>query len=354
MRAEHPIFALPTMKKVIVTGGAGYIGSHTVVELAKAGYHPVIVDDLRNSQRSVLAGIANILGETPVFHEADVADENALDRIFTLEGPVHGVIHFAALKAVPESMAEPLRYYHNNLSSTFSLLRVMQRNGVDALVFSSSCTVYGTTDVLPVVESAPDRNAESPYGWTKVMCEQILKDAQAADESLKLTLLRYFNPIGAHPTGHIGELPLGVPNNLVPFITQTAAGIRKSLTVYGDDYNTPDGTCVRDYIHVLDLAKAHVRSLDWMARKEASCCEVFNIGTGTGVSVKEIVDSFERVNELKLPHTIGNRRVGDVEQIWADSSKAAEVLGWRAERSLDESLRDAWNWECKLRNLAEA
>lgn len=345
-------FVSPEMKKIIVTGGAGYIGSHTVVELAKAGYQPVIVDDLRNSQRSVFKGIERILGDSPSFHEVDVADENALDRIFTLEGPVHGVIHFAALKSVPESVNEPLKYYQNNLSSTLSLLRVMQRNAVNAIVFSSSCTVYGVSP-SPVLETAPDRNAESPYGWTKVIGEQMLRDAHAADPSLGITILRYFNPIGAHSSGHIGELPIGVPNNLVPFVTQTAAGVRKSLTVFGDDYDTPDGTCVRDFIHVVDLAQAHVRSIKWMEEKTEPACETFNIGTGNGVSIMELVKRFEAVNGLKLNYKLGPRRTGDIAKIWADTARSKEILGWQAEKTLDEALRDAWNWECKLRDLSE-
>ena len=339
------------MKKVIVTGGAGYIGSHTVVELAKKGFEPVILDDLRNSNRSVLKGIEGILGELPRFHEIDVADENALDRVFTLEGPVFGVIHFAALKSVGDSVAEPLRYYDNNLSSTFSLLKVMRRNAVRSIVFSSSCTVYGVNETLPVAESAPDRQATSPYGWTKVMCEQILRDAHMADPTLKVVLLRYFNPIGAHPTAMIGELPIGVPTNLVPFVTQTAVGTRKELTIHGSDYNTPDGTCIRDYIHVVDLAKAHVRALDWMVEKDDAVCEAFNIGTGEGVSVKQLVEAFQRVNSVEVPHHYGPRRPGDIEQIWASVDKSREVLGWHTEKTLDEALRDAWLWECRLRDL---
>jgi UDP-glucose 4-epimerase len=341
------------MKKVIVTGGAGYIGSHTVVELAKSGFEAVILDDLRNSNRSVLKGIENILGDSPRFHEVDIADENALDRIFTLEGPIFGVIHFAALKAVAESVAEPLKYYDNNLSSTFSLLRVMQRNAVKSIVFSSSCTVYGETSELPVDESAPDRQAESPYGWTKVMCEQILKDAHLADPTLQVVLLRYFNPIGAHPTGHIGELPTGVPSNLVPFVTQTAAGLRKSLTIHGNDYNTVDGTCVRDFIHVVDLAKAHVKALNWMVTQKYPVCEAFNIGTGEGASVKQVVDTFQEVNGVEVPHHFGPRRPGDIEQIWANVDKSKQVLGWQTEKSLKEALRDAWLWECRLRKTEQ-
>lgn len=336
------------MKKVIVTGGAGFIGSHTCVELAAAGFAPVLVDDLRNSEERAIQGIAAITGRQPAVHRIDCCDEAAFDAVFQQEGPVHGVIHFAAYKAVGESVQEPLKYYHNNIGSLVVLLRLMAKHGVGRLVFSSSCTVYGQPDQLPVTESAPDRNASSPYGFTKVACEQLVRDTCASDRSLRAVLLRYFNPIGAHPSAHIGELPLGVPNNLVPFVTQTAAGLRKQLTVFGDDYATPDGSCIRDYIHVVDLACAHVRSLAWMDEREAPLCEVFNIGTGQGHSVLEVVRTFMQVTGAALPYVIGPRRAGDTTSVYADTTRCREVLGWQAELSLSDALRDAWRWQRSL------
>ncbi len=336
------------MKKVIVTGGAGFIGSHTVVELLAAGYEPVIVDDLRNSEEGVLKGIAAITGRSPRFHRVDCNDRMAFDRVFREEGQVHGVIHFAAYKAVGESVSEPLKYYHNNVGSLTVLLGLMAEHGVKRLVFSSSCTVYGQPEQLPVTESSPDRNANSPYGYTKVVCEQLLRDQCHADPLLQAVLLRYFNPIGAHPSGHIGELPLGVPNNLVPFVTQTAAGIRKQLIVHGADYATRDGSCVRDYIHVVDLARAHVMALDWMAGKVGSVCEVFNLGTGEGNTVLEVVHGFEEATGVKVPHSIGPRRPGDVESVYAETSKSRDVLGWTCTYGLKDALRDAWNWQQRL------
>lgn len=336
------------MKKVIVTGGAGFIGSHTCVELVAAGYEPIIVDDLRNSEERAIAGIGAITGRAPIVHRVDCCDANAFDRVFTRHAPVHGVIHFAAYKAVGESVAEPLKYYHNNIGSLAVLLDLMRKHGVKQMVFSSSCTVYGQPEQMPVTETSPDRNANSPYGYTKVVCEQMLRDQSLADPAMKAVLLRYFNPIGAHPSAHIGELPLGVPTNLVPFITQTAAGMRDRLIVHGDDYATPDGSCVRDYIHVVDLARAHVRALDWMDGKQAPLCEVFNLGTGTGNSVLEVVQTFEEVSGVKLPFAIGPRRPGDVEAIWADTTKSREVLGWSTGRDLREALRDAWRWQRSL------
>lgn len=336
------------MKKVVVTGGAGFIGSHTVVELMAAGLEPVIVDDLRNSEERIIEGIAAITGRTPILYRVDCTDPVALDAVFRSEGPVHGVIHFAADKAVGESVAEPLKYYHNNIGSLVTLLRVMEAHGVKRLVFSSSCTVYGQPARLPVDETAPDANASSPYGFTKVVGERLLRDQHAADKELRVVMLRYFNPIGAHPTGLIGELPLGVPNNLVPFVAQTAAGLRERLTVHGDDYHTPDGSCLRDYIHVVDLAKAHLRALSFADERPVPLCEVFNIGTGRGNSVLEVVRTFEEVNSVKVPYTIGPRRPGDVEQVFADTTRSNKVLGWRAERSLADALRDAWNWQQRV------
>jgi UDP-glucose 4-epimerase len=336
------------MKKVIVTGGAGFIGSHTVVELIAAGYAPVIVDDLRNSHQRALAGIEAITGKAPVVHRVDCTDARAMDAVFAKEGPVDGVIHFAAYKAVGESVTEPLKYYSNNVGSLTVLLEVMARHKVTKLVFSSSCTVYGQPAELPVTERSPDKEANSPYGYTKVVCEQVLRDHGVADRTMRTVMLRYFNPIGAHPSGHIGELPIGVPNNLVPFVTQTAIGIRERLTVNGNDYDTNDGSCVRDYIHVMDLARAHVRALDWIDQQQAPVCEVFNLGTGKGNTVLEVVHTFEEVARMKVPYTIGPRRPGDVEQVYADTAKSRDVLGWHCEHDLRDALRDAWNWERAL------
>lgn len=336
------------MKKVIVTGGAGFIGSHTVVELAAGGFEPVIVDDLRNSQERSLEGIAAILGRMPSTHRIDCTDAKAFGEVFSVEGPVHGVVHFAADKAVGESVTLPLKYYRNNIGSLVVLLDLMMQHRVERIVFSSSCTVYGQPEHLPVTESAPDRNANSPYGFTKVACEQLLRDQSAAHPALRTVLLRYFNPIGAHPSAHIGELPLGVPNNLVPFVTQTAVGIRERLTVYGTDYDTPDGSCIRDYIHVVDLARAHVRALAWMDERPAPLCEVFNIGTGSGRSVLEVLHTFQAVNGVSVPHVMGPRRPGDVESVYADTARSREVLGWSADLGLEEALRDAWRWQQRL------
>lgn len=336
------------MKKVIVTGGAGFIGSHTVVELIAAGYEPVIVDDLRNSEERALHGVARIVGRTPTIHRIDCTDEQAFDKVFAAEGAIHGVVHFAAYKAVGESVAEPLKYYHNNIGSLVVLLRLMAKYAVKRLVFSSSCTVYGQPEVLPVTETSPDRVAQSPYGYTKVVCEQMLRDYGATDAAMKTVMLRYFNPIGAHPSGHIGELPIGVPNNLVPYVTQTAAGIRERLRVNGNDYNTPDGSCVRDYIHVVDLANAHVAALDWADARSAPLCEVFNLGTGRGNTVLEVVNTFVAVNGVDVPYEIGPRRAGDVESVYADTTKSRKVLGWECRYDLGDALRDAWKWQQAL------
>ena len=336
------------MKKVIVTGGAGFIGSHTCVELVTAGFEPVIVDDLRNSRERALEGITRILGRMPSVHRIDCCDSARMEEVFRAEGPVHGVIHFAADKAVGESVKEPVKYYRNNIGSLAVLLDLMARLGVTRIVFSSSCTVYGQPERLPVRETAPDNNATSPYGFTKVVCERMVRDTSAADPALKAVLLRYFNPIGAHPSAAIGELPLGVPNNLVPFVTQTAAGLRKQLTVFGDDYPTPDGSCIRDYIHVVDLARAHVRALQWMEERTAPLCEVFNIGTGNGHSVFEVLRTFEAVNNTPVPHTVGPRRTGDTTEVYADTTRSREVLGWAPTLSLADALRDAWRWQQAL------
>lgn len=339
---------MATNNKILVTGGAGFIGSHTVVELYNAGFEPVIVDDLRNSREGALRGIEKIIGTSVKCHHVDCNDRKAMQRVFQEEAPIGGVIHFAADKAVGESVQDPLKYYHNNIGSLVVLLEVMKANDVNDLVFSSSCTVYGQPDHSPVTEDTAVQQAESPYGATKVFCERVIQDFKEAAPNFKATILRYFNPIGAHPTAEIGELPLGVPNNLVPFITQTAAGIREQLTIFGEDYSTADGTCVRDYIHVVDLAKAHVQAIRFMSDKPAPMAEVFNLGTGQGNSVLEVVKAFEEVAEKPLNHILGPRRPGDVEQIWADPAKANKVLGWHSELSMKEALADAWRWQQKL------
>ncbi len=335
------------MRRTIVTGGAGFIGSHTCVELLAAGIEPVIVDDLRNSEERVLEGLEKITGRKPVIHRIDCTDAQALNKVFAAERP-DSVIHFAADKAVGESVRDPLKYYHNNIGSLATLLRTMAKHGIKDIVFSSSCTVYGEGDKLPVTEDSRTGAAASPYGYTKVVCEQMLRDASAADADLRVVMLRYFNPIGAHPSAHIGELPIGVPNNLVPFITQAAAGLRDKLTVFGNDYPTRDGSCIRDYIHVVDLAKAHVLALQWIAKQNAPLCEVFNLGTGQGNTVLEAVHTFEEVNGVKVPFVIGPRRPGDVVAMYADTAKSLKVLGWRTERTLADSMRDAWRWQQAL------
>lgn len=336
------------MKKILVTGGAGYIGSHAVVELFQAGYQPVIIDNFSNSQESALAGIESILGAAVPVYRIDCADAAALRGVFQAEKDIQGVIHFAAYKAVGESVAEPLAYYRNNVGSLLTLLTVMPEFGVESLVFSSSCTVYGIPDALPVTEATPTKKATSPYGNTKQMCEDILTDVAGAGGP-RTILLRYFNPIGAHTSAKIGELPLGVPNNLVPFITQTAAGIREKLTVYGTDYDTPDGSCVRDYIHVVDLAKAHVVAVRRLVENRvAERVETFNVGTGRGNTVLEVVRTFEAVSGQKLNVQLGPRRPGDVPAIYADATKAAAELGFKTETSLADSLASSWKWQLSL------
>lgn len=335
-------------KRVLVTGGTGYIGSHTTVELLEAGYEVVIVDNLSNSERFVLKGIKKITGREVPFHKVDCRSLASLRRVFTRYG-FDAVIHFAASKAVGESVEQPLLYYQNNLTSLMNILQLMRENKVPNLVFSSSCTVYGQAEKLPVSEQTPRREATSPYGNTKHMCEDIIRDSVAAYPEIRSVALRYFNPIGAHPSAEIGELPRGVPNNLIPFVTQTAAGIRPVLSVFGDDYDTPDGSCIRDYINVVDLAKAHVVAVDRMTgSRMKDRYEIFNIGTGRGVSTLEVVRSFEKVNHLKLNYKIVGRRAGDIEAVWADPSFANEELGWKAEKSLDETLQSAWNWQKHL------
>jgi UDP-glucose 4-epimerase len=340
------------MKKILVTGGAGYIGSHTVVELAQAGYAPVIIDNFSNSEESALAGIQAILGREVPCHRIDCGDAEALRQVFKQEGDVAGVIHFAAFKAVGESVQKPLAYFHNNVGSLVTLLQVMKDEGVENLVFSSSCTVYGVPDQLPVTEATPTKPASSPYGRTKQMCEDIVHDSAAApDNKTHTILLRYFNPIGAHDSAKIGELPLGVPNNLVPFITQTAAGLREKLTIFGNDYDTVDGTNVRDYIHVVDLAQAHIVAVQRLLdRKAGEVVETFNVGTGHGNSVLEVVQTFEQASGQKLNYAFGPRRPGDVPAIYADATKSAEVLGFKTSTSLYDSLASAWKWQQTLVN----
>ena len=341
------------MKKscVLVSGGAGYIGSHTAVELISAGYDVVIVDNLSNSDIDAVEGVRRITGVDVPFEKAACCARDAFARVFE-KYDFDSVIHFAASKAVGESVSKPLEYYRNNLMSFMNVIGLMREYGRQNIVFSSSCTVYGEADVLPVTEQTPRKPATSPYGNTKQMCEDILRDSLAAYEGLKGIALRYFNPIGAHPSALIGELPRGVPQNLVPYITQTAAGLRECLAVFGDDYPTPDGSCIRDYIDVVDLAKAHVAAIRRMIEdRNKARYEVFNIGTGRGVSVLELVHRFEQVNRLKLNYKIVGRRAGDIVAIWADPSYANNELGWRAERSLDETLAAAWKWEKHIRGI---
>ena len=335
--------------RVLVTGGAGYIGSHTAVELINAGYEVIIVDNLSNSDRSSLEGIRKITGCEPLFVEADCCDKEAMRRVFE-QNEFDSVIHFAAYKAVGESVAEPAKYYRNNLDSFLTVLELMREFGRSNILFSSSATVYGDADTLPVTELTPRKPATSPYGNTKQMAEDILRDMVAANEGLKGIALRYFNPIGAHPSALIGELPRGVPNNLVPYITQTAAGVRECLSIFGDDYDTPDGSCLRDYIDVVDLARAHVVAIERMiSLKSKERYEIFNIGTGRPVSVFELVRGFEEANNLKLNYKVAPRRAGDVTAVWADTTLANKELGWCAERELSDTLRAAWAWEQSVR-----
>ncbi len=336
---------------VLVSGGAGYIGSHTAVELINAGYDVVVADNLSNSDMSGVEGVRKITGVDVPFVNVDCCDKEAFRKVFE-QYNFNSVIHFAAFKAVGESVTDPMKYYRNNLDSFMNVLELMREFGRPNVVFSSSATVYGEADELPVTELTPRKPATSAYGNTKQMCEDILRDTVTAYDGLKGISLRYFNPIGAHPSALIGELPRGVPQNLVPFITQTAAGIRECLSVFGDDYDTPDGSCLRDYIDVVDLAKAHVVAITRMVEdKNKQKYEIFNVGTGNGVSVLELVESFQRVNELKLNYKIAPRRPGDVVAIWADTTLANEELGWKAERSLDDTLRSAWAWEKNVRGI---
>ena len=332
---------------ILVTGGAGFIGSHTVIALVEAGHTPIMIDNFANSEKSILQGIKQILNQQIICYENDCNDANILKKIIQTHH-IQGVIHFAAYKAVGESVQKPLMYYQNNVGSLVTLLQVMDECKVDLLVFSSSCTVYGEPDKIPVTEATPRKPATSPYGNTKTMCEDIIRDTIASGASLKTTLLRYFNPIGAHPSAHIGELPRGVPNNLIPFITQTAAGWREQLTVFGNDYDTLDGSNIRDYIDVMDLAEAHVKAIEYLEKQPNNFQDVFNIGTGRGCTVLEVVKTFEEVTNTKLNYTIGNRRAGDVEKIYAVVDKSETELGWKATRTFAQSLETAWRWQQKL------
>ena len=340
------------MKQILVTGGTGYIGSHTVVELQNVGYEVIIVDNLSNSSLEVLDGIEKISGTRPVFEQFDLIELDKVDGFFAKYPTISAIIHFAASKAVGESVEKPLLYYRNNLVSLFNLLECQLKYGVSGIVFSSSCTVYGQPDQLPVTENTPRKDAESPYGNTKRMNEDILRDTILANPQIKGIALRYFNPVGAHPSALIGELPLGVPANLVPFITQTAAGMRSELMVFGSDYDTIDGSAVRDYINVVDLAKAHVVAVGrLLENRNKTGYEIFNLGTGKGVSVLEMIHTFQMVAGVKLNYRIVERRAGDIEKIWADTALANEELGWKAETGLEETLLSAWLWEKRLRGI---
>lgn len=337
-------------ERILVTGGTGYIGSHTVVELQNSGYEVIIIDNLSNSNADVVDNIEKISGVRPVFEKIDCLDYDGLDNLFGKYSGIKAIIHFAASKAVGESVEKPLLYYRNNLVSLINLLELMPKHNIGGIVFSSSCTVYGQPDVLPVTEKAPIKKAESPYGNTKQINEEIVQDVVTSGSPINAILLRYFNPIGAHPTALLGELPNGVPQNLVPYITQTAIGIREKLSVFGDDYNTPDGSCIRDFINVVDLAKAHVIAIERIIKqKQKTPVEIFNIGTGRGLSVLELIRTFEQATGVKLNYQIVGRRAGDIEQVWADPTYANEELGWKATSTVEDTLRSAWDWQLKLR-----
>jgi len=339
-------------KQILVTGGTGYIGSHTVVELQSKGFEVVIVDNLSNSQIEVLDNIEKISGIRPAFEQFDLSERDLTDAFFQKYTNLDAIIHFAAYKAVGESVQKPLEYYRNNMGSLMNLLECMKKYNVPHMVFSSSCTVYGQPDVLPVTEETPRKEAESPYGNTKAICEDIMRDFCKSTDTVNCIALRYFNPIGAHPTALIGELPVGVPNNLVPFITQTAAGLRDELSIFGDDYETEDGTAIRDYINVVDLAKAHVVAIDRMLNGESKAnYEYFNVGTGSGYSVMQLVKAFIDVNGVNLKYKIVDRREGDIEKIWADTTYGNAELGWKAEKTLEETLASAWAWEKNIRGI---
>lgn len=337
--------------KVLVTGGLGYIGSHTVVELQNEGYEVIVIDNLSNSSLDVLDGIQRITSKKPEFYKLDLRDKSSISSFFETNKSIRGVIHFAASKAVGESVERPLHYYENNVTTLINLLSEYEKLENKNFIFSSSCTVYGEADDLPITEESPVKPAKSPYGNTKQIGEEIIKDLTNRSEEFKSIALRYFNPIGAHESSHIGELPKGIPQNLVPYITQTAIGLRQELSVFGDDYSTSDGTCIRDYIHVVDVAKAHVNALQRLLfNKQSSNYEIYNIGTGIGSSVLDVINSFERVSGTKLNYKIVERRPGDVIAAYADTSKVNKILGWKSELTLDDAIRDAWNWEQKIRS----
>jgi UDP-glucose 4-epimerase len=335
------------MKNILVTGGAGYIGSHTVVELINAGYGPVTVDNFANSEKKVIERLKKLTGQDIVCYEQNFQDEEKINNVLQKE-KIDGVIHFAAYKAVGESVQEPIKYYDNNVAGLIKLLEVLEKNKIPNLVFSSSCTVYGEPDKLPITESALVKPATSPYGATKQMCETIISDVSHASKTLRSLSLRYFNPIGAHESAEIGELPIGTPANLVPFITQAVAGLRSELTVYGSDYPTPDGTCIRDYIHVVDLAKAHVKALQHLDKQNPKYYDFCNVGTGKGSSVLEVIKTFEKATGQKIPYKIGTKRDGDIMAVYADVTKSKKMLGWQAEKKLDDALADAWRWQQKI------
>ena len=331
------------MSTILLAGGAGYIGSHTAVELLNAGYDVIVADNYANSSPESIRRVEKITGKSVKLYEADVSDHSAMEKIFS-ENTIDAVIHFAGLKAVGESVEKPIMYYRNNIDTTLTLLETMAKFNVNNIIFSSSATVDGEANKVPYFETMPRGACTNPYGWTKSMMEQILTDAANADEKLSVVLLRYFNPIGAHESGMIGEDPQGIPNNLMPYVTQVAVGKRECLTIFGNDYPTADGTCTRDYIHVVDLAKGHVKAIDYILGNE-KCCEIFNLGTGTPYSVTEIVKTFERVNGVKVNHVYGARRAGDLPECYANADKALEVLGWKTEKTLEDMCRDSWNWQ---------
>lgn len=331
--------------KILVAGGTGFIGSHTVVELFESGHTPIIIDNLSNSEEWIIDRIEKITGKRPIFYKGDCNYLEFLNKVFEKEKQIDGIIHFVALKAVGESIEKPLEYYKNNLLSLINILEIAKKHKVKNFVFSSSATVYGEPKGNPITEDFPRKEATCPYGSTKIMCEDILRDTVKSSSNLSAISLRYFNPIGAHSSGLIGELPIGVPNNLIPYISQTAAGICEKLTIFGDNYNTPDGTCIRDFIHVVDLAKAHIATLKYLNKQKTPFYDVFNVGTGNGNSVMELVKTFEKVNNVKINYEIGERRQGDIEQCWADTTKINEIIGWKNEKTLEDSLRDTWNWQ---------
>ncbi|HEX8547178.1 MAG TPA: UDP-glucose 4-epimerase GalE [Cytophagaceae bacterium] len=341
-------------KKILVTGGAGYIGSHSVIELINAGYTPIVVDNLSNAHNTVFTGLNNILGFDVTHYNVNCNDHSILSHIFKKEETIVGAIHFASHKSVGESVKLPLQYYKNNIQSLITLIEVMMENEVYNLVFSSSCAVYGDAEKLPVTEESRVVAPKSPYGNTKKICEEILQDHANSGTHFRSIALRYFNPIGAHESGEIGEYPLGAPANILPIITQAAAGVRKGFTVFGADYATPDGTCVRDFIHITDLAKAHVKALELLENKEGQTYfDTFNIGTGKGYSILELINAFERITGLRLNYTIGPRREGDIEKMYAGVDKATRTLGWKAEKTLDEAISDAWRWQMKIVEMAK-